>query len=177
MLFPVVFYPTLSIFPMKYLLLSLLVMSASVSGSGTDKQIIQPRKAPALPYPFSPGVVSNGLLFVSGTLGTDPQTGKLVAGGIEAETTQVIQNVKSVLEDAGTSLNDVVSVTVYLSNMDDFPKMNAIYKTFFTEGAYPARTTVGVAKLVYGAAVEITMTAAMPSRRNSPSYVFSNLNW
>ncbi len=148
---------------MKYMLLSLLVISASFSVLAQHKQIIQPRKAPSLPYPFSPGVVSNGLLFVSGTLGTDPQTGKLVAGGIEAETTQLIQNIKTVLEDAGTSLNDVVSVTVYLSNMDDFPKMNAVYKTFFTEGFYPARTTVGVAKLVYGAAVEITMTAAMPT--------------
>ena len=148
---------------MKYLLLSLLVIGASVSVLAQHKQIIQPRKVPSMPYPFSPGVVSNGLLFVSGTLGTDPQTGKLVAGGIEAETTQLIQNIKTVLEDAGTTLNDVVSVTVYLSNMDDFPKMNAVYKTFFTEGAYPARTTVGVAKLVYGAAVEITMTAAMPT--------------
>ena len=150
---------------MKYILLSLLVISTSVSVLGQAKQIIQPRKAPATPYPFSPGVVSNGLLFVSGTLGTDPQTGKLVTGGIEAETAQTVQNIKNVLEDAGASLDDVVSVTVYLSNMDDFPKMNAVYKTFFTEGAYPARTTVGVAKLVYGAAVEITMTAAMPTQK------------
>jgi 2-iminobutanoate/2-iminopropanoate deaminase len=163
MLFPVIFYSTLSSPSMKYLLLSMLIMSASASVLAQNKQIIQARKAPSLPYPFSPGVVSNGLLFVSGQVGTDPQTGKLVAGGIEAETAQTVQNIKSVLEDAGTSLNDVVSVTVYLSNMDDFPKMNAVYKTFFTEGAYPARTTVGVAKLVYGAAVEITMTAAMPT--------------
>lgn len=163
MLFPVDFYPTLSSPTMKYLLLSLLTMSACVSVLGQNKQIIQPRKVPSIPYPFSPGVISNGLLFVSGTVGTDPQTGKLVAGGIEVETVQTVQNIKNVLEDAGTSLNDVVSVTVYLSNMDDFPKMNAVYKTFFTEGAYPARTTVGVAKLVYGAAVEITMTAALPT--------------
>ncbi|GAB4020402.1 RidA family protein [Spirosoma migulaei] len=108
------------------------------------------------------GVVSNGLLFVSGQVGTDPQTSKVVSGGVEAETAQTIQNIKSILEDAGASLDDVVSVTVYLSNMDDFAKMNTVYKQFFKEGAYPARTTIGVAKLVFGASVEMTMTAAMP---------------
>lgn len=150
---------------MKYLLLSFLTLSLSLSVSAQTKQIIRPRKAPALPFPFSPGVVSNGFLFVSGQVGTDPQTGKLVPGGIEAETTQTFQNIKAVLEDAGTSLDNVVSVTVYLSNMDDFPKMNAVYRQFFKDGAYPARTTVGVAKLVYGAAIELTMTATMPPQK------------
>lgn len=115
-----------------------------------------------MPYPFSLGVISNGFLFVAGQVGTDPQTGKLVAGGIEAETTQTIQNIKTILEAGGATLDDVVSVTVYLSNMDEFPKMNAAYQKFFKAGSYPARTTVGVSKLVFGAAVEITMTAAIP---------------
>ncbi|GAB3991865.1 RidA family protein [Spirosoma daeguense] len=149
---------------MKYLILSLFLLSTSSFVFGQTKQIIKPRNAPSLPYPFSPGVVSNGLLFVSGQVGTDA-SGKLVAGGIEAETTQTIQNIEAVLKDAGTSLDNVVSVTVYLTNMDDFPKMNAIYKQFFKEGNYPARTTVGVAKLVLGASVEITMTAAVPPRK------------
>ena len=147
---------------MKHLFLCLLMMSICVAGFAQTKQIVKPRNAPALPYPFSPGVISNGLLFVSGQVGNDPQTSKLVPGGVEAETTQTIQNIKTILEDAGASLDDVVSVTVYLSNMDDFAKMNAIYKQYFKEGAYPARTTVGVAKLVFGASVEMTMTAAMP---------------
>jgi 2-iminobutanoate/2-iminopropanoate deaminase len=103
---------------------------------------------------------------VSGQVGTDPQTGKVVSGGVEAETTQTIQNIKTILEDGGASLDDVVSVTVYLSNMDDFPRMNAIYKQFFKEGTYPARTTVGVAKLVFGASVEMTMTAALPPSKS-----------
>ena len=148
---------------MKYVILILLL--SSLSAVGQTKQIIQPRKAPSLPYPFSPGVISNGLLFVSGQVGTEAQTGKLVAGGIEAETSQTINNIKLVLEDAGASLDDVVSVTVYLSNMDDFQKMNAVYRQFFKEGTYPARTTVGVAKLVFGAAVEMTMTAAVPPQK------------
>ncbi|WP_052731212.1 RidA family protein [Spirosoma radiotolerans] len=149
---------------MKHLLLCLLAFSITFSAFGQNKKIVQPGKAPANPYPFSPGVISNGLLFVSGQVGTDPQTGKLVSGGVEAETTQTIQNIKTVLEAAGASLDDVVSVTVYLSNMDDFSKMNAIYKQFFKEGTYPARTTVGVAKLVFGSSVEMTMTAAMPKK-------------
>ncbi len=150
---------------MKFILFSLLLLSINFSVSGQNKQIVKPRKAPSMPYPFSMGVISNGLLFVSGQVGTDPQTTKLVAGGVEAETAQTIQNIKAVLEDAGASLDDVVSVTVYLSNIDDFAKMNAVYKQFFNEGSYPARTTVGVAKLVFGASVEMTMTAAMPRRR------------
>ena len=151
---------------MKYLLLYLFVFSISLPLLGQSKKIVQPRKAPAVAYPFSPGVISNGLLFVSGQVGTDPQTGKVVSGGVEAETTQTIQNIKTILEDGGASLDDVVSVTVYLSNMDDFPRMNAIYKQFFKEGTYPARTTVGVAKLVFGASVEMTMTAALPPSKS-----------
>lgn len=149
---------------MKYLVFCLLMLGGSSVVLAQHKQIVQPRKAPALPYPFSPGVISNGLLFVSGQVGTDSQTAKLVAGGVEAETAQTIQNIKAVLEDAGASLDDVVSVTVYLSNMDDFAKMNAVYKQYFKEGSYPARTTVGVAKLVFGASVEMTMTAAVPRK-------------
>ncbi|MBD2754961.1 RidA family protein [Spirosoma validum] len=150
---------------MKHLLLPLLLLGISFSSFGQDKRIIQPRTVPAVPYPFSPGVISNGFLFVSGQVGTDPQSGKLIDGGIEAETAQTIQNITTVLKDAGTSLENVVSVTVYLSNMDDFPKMNAIYQKYFQKDNYPARTTVGVAKLVFGASVEMTMTAAVPPRR------------
>lgn len=150
---------------MKFSLFCLLIIGLYGSAFGQNKQIVKPRNGPATPYPFSPGVISNGLLFVSGQVGTDPQTGKLVAGGVEAETAQTIQNIKSVLTDAGASLDDVVSVTVYLSNMDDFAKMNGVYKQFFKEGSYPARTTVGVARLVFGSTVEMTMTAAMPRKR------------
>lgn len=149
---------------MKHLFLCLLAVGLSVAAFGQHKQIVKPRKAPAMPYPFSMGVISNGFLFVSGQVGTDPQSGKVVPGGVEAETAQTIQNIKAILEDGGATLDDVVSVTVYLSNMDDFPKMNAIYKQYFKEGAYPARTTIGVAKLVFGASVEMTMTAALPKK-------------
>jgi 2-iminobutanoate/2-iminopropanoate deaminase len=144
-------------------LTTLLLAAFALPALAQHKEIV--RTSNSLALPFSPGVVSNGLLFVSGQLGTDPKTSKLVEGGIEAETAQVIQNVKRVLEAAGASLDDVVSVTVYMSNLDEFGKMNAVYKQHFKEGTYPARTTVGVAKLVYGAAVEMTMTAALPPKK------------
>ena len=152
-------------FSMKYILLSLFASSFGFSAFGQIKQLIKPRSVPPVPYPFSPGVISNGFLFVSGQVGTDPQTSKLVPGGIEAETAQTIHNITTILKDAGTSLDNVVSVTVYLSDMDDFPKMNAIYQKYFRADNYPARTTVGVSKLVFGASVEMTMTAAMPPKR------------
>lgn len=147
---------------MNYLAVLLFVLSTCSAVLAQTKQIVQPKNGPATPYPFSPGVISNGLLFVAGQVGTDPQTGKLVPGGIEAETAQTIRNIKTVLDEAGATLDDEVTVTVYLSNMDDFPKMNAVYQTFFKAGSYPARTTVGVARLVFGASVELTMTAAVP---------------
>lgn len=149
---------------MKFILLSLLVFGTHLAVVGQHKQIIKLATALPTAYPFSPGVVSNGLLFVSGQVGTDPKTGKLVPGGIETETAQTIQNIRLILETAGASTDDVVSVTVYLSNMDDFAAMNTVYRRFFTDGNFPARTTVGVAKLVFGAAVEMTMTVAMPRK-------------
>lgn len=148
---------------MKYALLFFSMFAAAVA-FGQTRQIVQVRNDSISPFPFSPGVISNGLLFVSGQVGTDPKTGKLVAGGIGAETTQTIQNIGTILTAGGASFKDVVSVTVYLSNMDDFAAMNAIYRRFFKAGNFPARTTVGVAKLVYGATVEMTMTAAVPKK-------------
>lgn len=149
---------------MKPFLICLLLLVSGVATLAQTKQIVQPKSVPPTAYPFSLGVVSNGFLFVAGQVGADPQTGKLVPGGIEAETAQTIKNIKTILEAAGTTLDDVVTVTVYLSNMDEFPRMNAVYQTYFKAGAYPARTTVGVAKLVFGASVEMTMTAAVPKK-------------
>ena len=154
--------PTLS---MKYILISVFILGTTVSGFAQTRQIVQPKNARPSAYPFSPGVISNGFLFVAGQIGTDPQTGKLVPGGIEAETAQTLENIKNVLESGGASMDDVVSVTVYLSNMDDFAKMNAVYQKYFKAGNYPARTTVGGAKLVYNATVEMTFTAAVPGKK------------
>jgi 2-iminobutanoate/2-iminopropanoate deaminase len=97
-------------------------------------------------------------VFCSGQAGLDPKTGELVPGGIEAETRQTLTNLKNVLESAGSSLALVVKTTVFLRDMADFGRMNAIYAEFFS-GTPPARSTIQAAALPKGAAVEIEAIA------------------
>ncbi|MET2984251.1 RidA family protein [Aureibaculum conchae] len=110
-------------------------------------------------YPFSKAVKTGNLLFLAGQIGKDPKTGKLVKGGIENQTKQVMENIKSVLEANGTSLDKVVKCTVILDSIEDFSAMNSIYKTYFNDN-YPARTTFA-ANLVGGAKIEIEAIAVV----------------
>ncbi len=114
--------------------------------------------APKAIGPYSQAVQVGPWVFCSGQLGMDPETGRLVPGGIEAQTRQALTNLKHVLEAAGASLDSVVKVTVFLKNMDDFARMNAVYAEFFQE-PYPARAAVEVAALPKGALVEIEAVA------------------
>ena len=109
--------------------------------------------------PFSQGIRLNGLLYLSGQVGQDPATGKLVPGGIRAETEQVLRNLAAVLEAAGKTFTDVVRVGVFLTDIGDFSAMNAVYEKQFIQ-PYPARTTIAVAALPLGARVEIDLVAA-----------------
>jgi 2-iminobutanoate/2-iminopropanoate deaminase len=106
--------------------------------------------------PFSPGVRSDGFIYVSGHVGQDPSTGKVVAGGVEQQTQQVFANLRAVLDAAGKSFDDVIRAGVYLTDMGNFASMNTIFARHFTE-PYPARTTIAVAALPLGAAVEIDL--------------------
>jgi 2-iminobutanoate/2-iminopropanoate deaminase len=108
--------------------------------------------------PFSQGIHVNGLLFLSGQVGLEPATGKLVPGGIRAETEQVLRNLATVLEAAGKTFEDVVRVGVFLIDIGDFSAMNAVYEKQFIQ-PYPARTTIAVAGLPLGARVEIDLVA------------------
>jgi 2-iminobutanoate/2-iminopropanoate deaminase len=126
-----------------------------------DKKAIKSEKAPKAIGPYSIGVSIRHFVFTSGQLGMDPASGNLVEGGIDAETRQALQNVKTVLEEAGTSMDNVVKTTVFLKDMNDFAKMNAIYGEFFS-GDYPARSAVQVAALPRGGMVEIEVIAALP---------------
>ena len=110
------------------------------------------------PGPFSPGVRAGDLVFLSGQIGSDPVTGALVEGGVAAQTEQALQNVAIALEAAGRTLDDVVRVGVYLADMGNFEAMNQVYARHFAQ-PYPARTTIGVAALPLGAAVEIDLVA------------------
>ena len=106
--------------------------------------------------PFSQAIEAGGFIYLSGQVGQDPTTGKLVAGGIAAEAERIFQNLSAVLKAAGRSFDDVVRAGVYLANMDDFVAMNGIYARHFSR-PFPARTTIGVAALPLGACVEIDL--------------------
>ena len=125
-----------------------------------EKQIITADKAPKPIGPYSAGVRAGPFIYTAGQIGIDPATGDLVSGGIEAETHQVLTNVKNILEAAGTSMDRVVKTTVFLGDMLDFGRMNAIYAGFFT-AVPPARSTVAVAGLPKGASVEIEVIAIL----------------
>jgi len=125
-----------------------------------EKKIIATEKAPKAIGPYSVANQFEQLIFSAGQLGLDPVKGELVPGGIEAETRQALTNLKFVLEAAGSSLGCVLKTTVFLKDMADFAKMNAIYAEFFPENP-PARTTVAVAGLPKGCAVEIDAVAVL----------------
>lgn len=129
-----------------------------MSNNIKDKKVVRSDKAPKALGPYSVGIMAGHFVFASGQAGIDPVTNNLVEGGIEAETRQVLTNLRNVLEAAGTSLDKVVKTSVFLRDMNDFSKMNAIYGEFFKIDP-PARTTVQVAALPKGAAVEIEVIA------------------
>ena len=124
------------------------------------KKIIVSDKAPKAIGPYSIAVQTGQMVYTAGQIGLDPATGEIVPGGIEAETRQVLTNLKNVLEASGSSLGDVVKTTVFLRDMADFAKMNVIYGEFFNQKP-PARTTVAVAGLPKGGTVEIEAVATL----------------
>ena len=124
------------------------------------KEIISTTGAPGAIGPYSQAVKAGDFLFVSGQLPIDPATGAFPEG-IQAQTRQSLTNVKAILEAAGSSMDKVVKTTVFLSDMNNFGAMNEVYATFFTEGSYPARSAVEVARLPKDALVEIEVTAAL----------------
>jgi len=117
--------------------------------------ITSPELAPPI-GPFSHAIEVGGFLYLSGQVGQEPATGKVVEGGIVAETERVFRNLSAVLKAAGKSFDDVVRVGVFLTSMSDYVAMNGIYAKYFTQ-PFPARTTVGVAALPLGAHVEMDL--------------------
>jgi 2-iminobutanoate/2-iminopropanoate deaminase len=117
--------------------------------------VTSPELAPPV-GPFSQAIEVGGFIYFSGQVGQDPTTGKLVAGGIAAETQRVFQNLSAVLKAAGKSFGDVARAGVYLTSMSDFVALNGVYAKHFTQ-PFPARTTIAVAALPLGACVEIDL--------------------
>jgi len=128
------------------------------------KKIIFTDKAPKAIGPYSQAIRTESMVFTAGQAGLDPATGELVEGGIEAQTRQVLTNLQHVLEASDSGLNYVVKTTVFLKDMNDFAKMNAIYGEFFSQNP-PARSTIAAAALPKNALVEIEVIALLKSPR------------
>ena len=120
--------------------------------------IVSTDRAPKAIGPYSQGVIANGFVFVSGQIPLDPATGQIVPGGIAEQTAQVFENMKNVLEAAGSSLEQAVKTTVYLKDMGDFAPMNEVYGRYFPANP-PARATVEAARLPRDVRVEIDCIA------------------
>ncbi len=126
-----------------------------------NKELINTDKAPAAIGPYAQAIKANGLVFTSGQIPIDPATGNIVAGGIEEQAAQVLNNLREVLSAAGAGFQDVVKTTVFIKDMNEFPKLNAVYAQYFTQ-PYPARSTVEVARLPKDVLVEIEAVAVCP---------------
>ena len=125
-----------------------------------NKQAIRTDAAPKAIGPYEQAIRVNNFVFTAGQIPLDPKTGNMVEGAIAAQTRQVLENLRAVLEAAGASLDAVVKATVFLKNMSDFAAMNEVYAEYFA-ASKPARSTVAVAELPRGALIEIDLCAAL----------------
>ncbi len=130
------------------------------------RQVVRTDSAPQAIGPYSQAIIANGLIFASGQIPLDPQTGEFVAGGVAEQTEQVLRNLAAVLEAAGASLRSVVKTTVFLADMSDFAAMNEVYARHFTAQP-PARSTVQAARLPRDARVEIDAIALVGTSEES----------
>jgi len=126
------------------------------------KEVVSTEQAPAAIGPYSQATMSKDFVFTAGQIGIDPSTGKLVDGGVKAQTRQALKNLSAILSAAGSSTEHVLKTTVFLSDMRTYSEVNAIYAEFFS-GACPARSAVQVAALPLGASVEIEAIAVRES--------------
>ena len=144
---------------MRRLLVALACLGTAACAPASRRaapEFLTPYGAPQ--YPFSPAVRVDGMLYLAGQIGTD-SSGRLVAGGIEAETRQTLENIRDVLQRTGSSMDRVVKCTVMMADMKEWPAMNAVYARYFPRN-FPARSAFGATALALGARVEIECLAA-----------------
>ena len=131
-----------------------------------DIEIIKTREAPAAFGPFSQGVKTDRLVFVTGQLPLDPTTGEVVSDDVQEQTRQVMNNLKAILAEAGCSMDRVLKAVVFITDMGDFAKVNQVYAEFFS-GTFPARSCIEVSGLAKGAKVEVEAVALLPPPQGS----------
>jgi 2-iminobutanoate/2-iminopropanoate deaminase len=134
-----------------------------MEGRTSMKKVISTAAAPLAIGPYSQAVVHNGVAYLSGQIPLDPATGSMVEGGIALQTTRVLDNLKAVLEAAGSSLDQVLKTTVYLADINDFAAMNEVYARYFPAASAPARATVEASRLPRNARVEIDCISSIGS--------------
>ena len=125
------------------------------------KKIVNTSNAPKPIGPYNQAVISGNLIFISGQIAFDPSTGELVIEEIQAETKQVMENLKSILDEAGLSFKDVIKTSIFLSDMNNFQQVNEVYGSYFSDEDAPARETVEVSRLPKDVNVEISMIAQL----------------
>jgi 2-iminobutanoate/2-iminopropanoate deaminase len=131
-----------------------------MDASHSARRTIETESAPAPIGPYSQAVVANGVLYCSGQVPLDPESGELVDGGIAEQASRCLESLDAVCRAAGTRLSDAARIGIFLTDMEQFPKVNDVYATFF-EQPFPVRTTVGVAALPKGALVEMDATVPL----------------
>ncbi|MBM3795412.1 MAG: RidA family protein [Acidobacteria bacterium] len=141
----------------KKLIVCTVTLVLSAAALAAPKKLVHPKEF-AKGRPFSPGLLVGDTLYIAGQVGQDLKTGT-IPDDFEAEVKQTLDNIGLVLKEAGMSFDNAVSVSVYLTDMELFQRMNAVYITYFKEPR-PVRTTVGIARLVGKAKIEITVTAS-----------------
>ena len=144
---------------MKYILTTIyLMILVGCSNQPLDREIVSSQNAPVAIGPYSQAVRVGDTLYLSGQLGLDPATGKFAGQGFEAQARQALENQKAILETSGFSLKDVVQCQVFVTDMDNYPVFNTIYKEYFTED-FPARAVLEVSRIPADGLVEIMMVA------------------
>jgi len=138
----------------------LCLAQKQTENSGTMKKIINTKNAPAPIGPYSQAVIANNTLYASGQIAIDPATGTIVKGDIKAETKQVMENIKAILNEAGIGFDNIIKCSIFLSDMNNFASVNEVYGSYFSKD-FPARETVQVSRLPKDVNVEISVTAVM----------------
>jgi 2-iminobutanoate/2-iminopropanoate deaminase len=147
----------------RFLIVALLLLMAlflNACSNPNAKRVVNSDQAPAAIGSYSQAIQAGDMIYTSGQIALDPATGEMVSSDIKAQTEQAMENLKKVIEAGGSDLSQVVKVTLYIKDMDDFSAINEIYGSYFTDN-YPARSCVEVSELPKGALIEIEAIAAV----------------